>query len=63
MEAEQRGMELGIERGRMSMLCDLVRLGWLTVEDAAQMMGLSPRSFELEMNAYDEAGSSAMNVS
>ena len=66
LEAEERGIAQGIAQGvaqgRKSMLYDLVRRGRMTIEDAAQEVGLTPQSFELDMKAYEEDQSSALGA-
>ena len=45
MAAEQRGMEQGLEQGRISMLKQLVTSGDISLETAATQMGVTVEEF------------------
>ncbi len=49
-ESEARGLEKGLEKGKLQTLIDLVKDGLLTVAIAAQKAGLTEDGFKKAMN-------------
>ena len=47
---EQKGIEKGIEKGRISTLCDLVRDNLITIKEAAKRADMTIEEFEIELN-------------
>lgn len=45
----QKGIEIGIEQGALSTLCDLVRDNLLSVEEAAKRMHMTVDEFQIEL--------------
>ena len=47
---EKDGMERGIERGKLLAVCSLVKTGILSIENAANFFGITVKEFEEKMS-------------